>query len=361
MIEYMKYSEMKVEAMKKVTIQDIADALGVSRNTVSKAINNTEGLADATRERILQKAVEMGYKQFSYVRAFAQPGDPMAATGFQGEIALLTTIFLDQSHFASLMLDKLQRELSLLGYTLNTHRISADDLRNGTLPITFVPERTSAVVCIEVFDKAYADIVCDLGLPTLFVDGPVKHFGATLRADQLYMDNTSEIARFIHQMLEKGVRRIGFLGDYNHCQSFFERYYAFRGTMLMADVPVDERYIIRNTQPEALAQALGKLDTLPELFLCANDFAAFDALQALKQLGKSVPEDVMLCGFDDCAESRISQPPLTTVHIHTQVMAFSAVMLLISRIKEPSLDYRIVHTQTDLIERESTCGSGEAL
>ena len=52
---------------KKVTIQDIADALGVSRNTVSKAINNTDGLADSTREKILQKAVEMGYKQFSYV------------------------------------------------------------------------------------------------------------------------------------------------------------------------------------------------------------------------------------------------------------------------------------------------------
>lgn len=48
--------------MKRVTIQDIADALGVSRNTVSKAINNSDGLAEATREKILQKAVEMGYK-----------------------------------------------------------------------------------------------------------------------------------------------------------------------------------------------------------------------------------------------------------------------------------------------------------
>jgi Transcriptional regulators len=62
----------------------------------------------------------------------------------------------------------------------------------------------------------------------------------------------------------------------------------------------------------------------------------------------------MLCGFDDCAESRISRPPLTTIHIHTQVMAFTAVQLLVSRIKEPSLDYRVVHTQADLIEREST-------
>lgn len=46
---------------KKTTIQDIADALGLSRNTVSKAINNAPGLAVYTRDRILQKAVEMGY------------------------------------------------------------------------------------------------------------------------------------------------------------------------------------------------------------------------------------------------------------------------------------------------------------
>ena len=51
----------------RVTIQDIADALGISRNTVSKAINNTGVLAEATREKVLKKAVEMGYKQFSYI------------------------------------------------------------------------------------------------------------------------------------------------------------------------------------------------------------------------------------------------------------------------------------------------------
>ena len=50
----------------RVTIQDIADALGLSRNTVSKAINNTGILAEATKEKILKKAIEMGYKQFSY-------------------------------------------------------------------------------------------------------------------------------------------------------------------------------------------------------------------------------------------------------------------------------------------------------
>ena len=51
--------------MSRVTIQDIADELGLSRNTVSKALNNGEGLADATRERIIRTAMDMGYKQFA--------------------------------------------------------------------------------------------------------------------------------------------------------------------------------------------------------------------------------------------------------------------------------------------------------
>ncbi len=93
---------------------------------------------------------------------------------------------------------------------------------------------------------------------------------------------------------------------------------------------------------------------LPDVFFCANDFIAMDVIHALRSIGKSVPEDVWLCGFDDSPESGLISPPLTTIHIHTQIMAFSAVHLLFSRIKEPNLDYRTIRTQTDLIWREST-------
>ena len=96
------------------------------------------------------------------------------------------------------------------------------------------------------------------------------------------------------------------------------------------------------------------MEDLPDVFICANDFVAGDLIRGLFSIGKSVPEDVRILGFDDAPESRISRPALSTVHIHTQVMAFSAVQLLVSRMKEPSLDYRTVHTQTDLILREST-------
>lgn len=347
---------------KKVTIQDIADELGISRNTVSKAINNSEGLADATRERVLQKAVEMGYKQFSYVGALAAVSGAAAATatdnpqtqGYQGEIALVTGAFLTHSHFASLMLDKFQREISQLGYTMNTHRVTPVELENKTLPITMNLDQIKAIMCIEMFDWDYDEMLCGLGIPILFVDGPAKRGGRNLPADQLYMDNFTEISRFVNDMLGKGFTKIGFVGDYDHCQSFFERYTAFYLTMLMAGQKVEDHFVIRQNHREELTEIIPDMPELPEVFICANDFVATDLMQALAAAGKRVPEDVRICGFDDSAESRLSKPPLTTVHIHTQVIAYSAVHLLISRIKAPSLDYRTIHTETDLIYREST-------
>ncbi len=344
---------------RKVTIQDIADALGISRNTVSKAINNSEGIADSTRDRILEKAVEMGYKQFSYVNTLANIVSSSAdqsseQSGYKGEIALLTTMFLNQSHFASTMLDKFQREISQLGYTLNTHRVTADNLRNRSLPFTFVPERCSAVMCIEVFDWDYSEMVCSLGLPVLFVDGPNKADGRSVAADQLYMDNCDELTSFIREMLGRGYSRIGFIGDYEHCQSFYERYCAFRCAMAVRSVRVLEKYIIKAQSYSQLKEQFENLSDYPEIFICANDFVAYDAITALTELGIRVPEDILFCGFDDSPESRLMTPKLTTVHIHTQIMAFTAVQLLLSRIREPSLDYRIVHTKTDLVWRESS-------
>lgn len=339
--------------MKKVTIQDIADELGISRNTVSKAINNAEGLAEATRERILQKAVEMGYKQFSYIKAQRQDESEQASRN-KGEIALLLGNAIAPSHFASLMLDKLKKELSQWEYELNSHRVERDNFLCRTLPVTFVAEQTSAIICIEMFDRAYDEMICSLGLPVLFVDGPNKRDGVDLPADQLYMENTTAITRFVNDMLVRGKRRIGFIGDYEHCQSFYERYTAFRCAMLMADVPVEERFCIKISDRDRLEEALTTLPEYPDVFICANDFAADDAIYALRKLGKSVPEDVLFCGFDDAPNSRIMTPSLTTVHIHTQVMAVTAIQMLLSRIEQPNLDYRTVHTETELVYRDST-------
>lgn len=342
----------------KVTIQDIADALGISRNTVSKAINNSDGIAAATRERILEKAVEMGYKQFSYFQTlsdfgFGSGADAAAAPGSAGEIALLTPFQFGSSHYATTMVDRLRLELSQFGYSVVIYYVSQQELKQLQLPYPLPKEDTRAMICVEMFDWEYSQMLCELELPVLFVDGPCMGSGRKLAADLLLMDNRFELRRLVNAMLRQGRQRIGFIGDANHCQSFFERYMALRSTLLLAGLPFDEGLHINENHPINVYYGLSQLERLPDLFLCANDYIAIDAIRILEKLGKSVPGDVMICGFDDAAESRLIRPALTTVHIHTQIMAYSAAQLLVSRIRQPDLDYRTVYTQTDLMLRQS--------
>lgn len=356
----------------RVTIQDIADALGISRNTVSKAINNTGILADATREKVLKKAQEMGYKQFSYMNLVETPPEPQvsavpAPPADRGEIAVLTIGFIGGSHFAITMLDKFHRELAQLGYSLSLHRVLPEELEQKRLPfsLSFRPDRIAGIACIEMFDREYSRMVCSLGLPVLFIDCPADGFDEPLMADRLLMDNEAEIYHFIKEMSNRGKKTIGFIGQYMHCHSFYERYMNYRNAMYAMGLPIREEFCILGNKEgilrpggevyqEYLADCFRQMKELPEVFLCANDFVALDTIKALKGLGKSVPEDVWLCGFDDSPESRITSPTLTTIHIHSQIMGFAATQLLISRIREPNLNFRTMHTETSLVFREST-------
>lgn len=344
--------------MSRVTIQDIADALGISRNTVSKALNQSDGIAPTTRDKVLQKAIEMGYKQFSYVSMLTKVGSHIPTPSVPqsaGVVALMTTtLFTQHGHFGLLMLDHIKKELSQLGFSTEIHVIDKESLFHCTLPNTFVKEQVRAIICIEMLNRAYGEMICSLNIPVLLVDGPANLSGNPLPADQLYMENSNGITQIVHDIIAKGKRKIGFIGDYRHCQSFYERYAAFRMAMLMENVPICEAFCITSQTLSERETQLNTLTELPDLFLCANDFVAVEAINILRNRGISIPQDVLFAGFDDAPESRIITPPLTTIHIHSQSMAYNAVQLLVSRIAEPALDYRVIHTETSLIYRDST-------
>lgn len=348
----------------KVTIQDIANELQLSRNTVSKAINNTGTLADATREKILRKAAEMGYKQFAYLPLFQEETKEPSHPDGKREIAMLTTCFLSNSHFSSMMLDRFQSEIHHLHYCLTIHRISPAELTARSLPASFDKERTAGIICFEVFDYDYAQMLCGQGIPLLFVDTPVTTLKPQMKADRLYMDNRVEIQNFVQMMVQRGKKRIAYVGDIWHCQSFYERYIAYKEAMEWLGLGDNLKYSILESAKEGeydrmVKRKLQSFDQLPEVILCSNDFSAMDVTRALRSMGHSVPEDVWLCGFDDSQEASFMTPKLTSIHIHGQIMGFTAADLLMTRIKEPSLNYRTVYTETNLILREST-GDHEA-
>ena len=302
---------------------------------MSKAINNSEGLAVTTRDKILQKAVEMGYKQFSYVKAAASffqaaEADPPLSPAFQGEIALFTTVFLTQSHFASLMFDKFQREISQLGYIVNTHRVSEENLRSKSLPYTFRLEQVKGIICIEMFNRDYDEMICELGLPVLFVDGPPRIGGFSLAADQLYMENTTEITRFVCEALRRGDRRIGFIG--NPLPVFLRALHRRSGTLL-AEVCRWKKYCIRYNHRTRLPKSCIRWMNC-RTYLSANDFVA-ETPYALCFHRKTIPGT---SGSSALMTPR--SPPQSSDHEHRAYPRRSWPMrrcILINRIKSPLL------------------------
>ena len=346
----------------KVTIQDIANELQLSRNTVSKAINNTGVLADATREKILRKAAEMGYKQFAYLPLFqedtAKAAEHSILPSDKREIAMLTTQFLSSSHFSSMMLDRFQSEIEHLHSCTTIHRISPIELKEKKLSSSLNIQRTAGIICFEVFDYDYAQMLCDLDVPLLFVDTPVMDMRPPLKADRLYMENRIEVQNAVAHMVQRGKKRISFAGDKNHCQSFFERYMAYKDAVeyfgLTEGLNTCAMPSGQQNYPVSLYETIRRFKTMPDAFVCANDFVAMDLVKALNELGYSVPDDIWVCGFDDSQEASYFAPRLTSIHIHGQIMGYTAANLLMTRIEEPSLNYRTVYTETNLILREST-------
>jgi LacI family transcriptional regulator len=345
----------------RVTVQDIADELGLSRNTVSKALNNTEGIAEDTRQRVLDKAVELGYKQFAYAKSVVEAHilEPPTSIpdGQPREISLLTRAQWDGRHFAALMLDSFKREITQMGYTFASYYVSDRRAEALELPRDFDLSRTCAIMCIEMFDYTYDEMVCGLGKPVLFVDCPARLSGNVLPADLLLMDNYTALQSIVSTMLAQGINKVGFIGDCLHCESFLERYVAVESAIHLAGHTFDRNYYIGYNELDKIRAGLTKMHDehdMPELFVCANDFVAVNVLSSLRDLRLRVPDDVMIIGFDDAPGARTCMPPLTTVHIHTQIMAYSAAQLIVSRLKEPDLDFRQVSTQTDLIIRAST-------
>lgn len=335
---------------KKITIQDIADALGVSRNTVSKALNNTGVLADPTREKILQKAMEMGYKQFSY---YPQTPTVIAETR---EIALLTQAMPNSSHFGSSLLDTFQEKISTSGYRLSIFLIREQETETLQLPAGFDRKNIDGIICLELFDFAYSKMLSSLDIPLLFVDSAANIDFSELDADFLFMENRNSVFHMTQKLIQNGKRRLAFAGDVLNCHSFFERYQGFLDALAQNHLePATELLTSSDSlDKDRLDSLLAQISPLPDGFICANDFVAIDVIKALRKRSLTIPDDLFVTGFDNSKESKIIDPHLTTIHIPSSAMGYIAADLLLSRIESPGLPYCCTHVRTVIKYREST-------
>ncbi len=342
--------------IKRVTMQDIADACGLSRNTVSKIFNGRGSVPDSTRSLVLSKAQELGYHQLAEAEAITS-----GVTANNGQnIALLTHSKPLNHNFGSLFITNFTDEICRYGYNLKVFEISQEDYIAKELPDHFLCSEVSGIIAIELFDRDYTQMLCGLGIPVMLIDSYVCAPSDLMQCDLVYMENYASTIAMTSRMIAAGAKRLGFVGDINHCSSFRERWNGFRAAIDNAELSLDRSICILADDAEPYGEVdwlLSQLDAMPCLpdgFVCANDFLAIRIIQALRRKGISVPQDVMVTGFDGSPEAEVVSPSLTTAQIPSaQIGRISADMLL-ERIASPQLPYRCTFLKTTPIWREST-------
>jgi LacI family transcriptional regulator len=338
----------------KVTIQDIADALGISRNTASKALNGTEGLPEETRNKVIKKAIELKYKQFSLMET--ESVLPKSSRN----IALLTENLPNTSHFGSTLISGLEKRISAEGYNLSIHIIREIEQKSLSLPNNFDVSNVDGIICIELFNLEYSNLITSLEIPTIFIDCSAHVCYPEFRADVLLMENEHSTYQLTKKLIEGGYKTLGFIGDYNHCRSFNERWVGFNRALTEAGIPLDLGQCVLDednlffSSPGWADERLNDIAELPSAFVCANDYIAVSFMKSLKNLNHSIPGDIVVCGFDNGPESLIIEPHLTTVHIYSNEMGVKAAEILLSRITHPEQPYQVSHIYTKPIIRDST-------
>lgn len=341
-------------ARKRITMQQLADACGLSRNTVSKVFNDRGSVPEATRQAVLQKARELGYYQpFEEAPAAVEP------PRFQN-IALLTRHPPTEAHFGTFFLPAFIDRLSRAGYMLTMYEVTPEQMAARVLPPHVPLDQLAGLSVIELFDQGYLEMLCSLGLPCISVDCSAETYLAPMRCDVVCMENTAGTAAVVRHLLDAGARRLGFVGDPEHCSSFRLRHLAFSMILKQAGLPVDPALSILDedapdySDVDWLYEKLRQMPAVPDALVCANDFLALSVMQALKRLGLSIPEDVMVTGFDGTPQSAVVEPTLTTVQIPNPEIGYVAADILLARIREPGHPFRVTYVETTPVWRGST-------
>ncbi|MDE7325518.1 MAG: LacI family DNA-binding transcriptional regulator [Lachnospiraceae bacterium] len=336
----------------KVTIQDIADALQLSRITVSKVLNNSPNVSADTRELVLQKVKEMNYKTINYTNH--QTPEPLQMKSF----AFVMHMAPDAFHIGSSIITQLQQELRKKNYTLTLHTITQEDIDSMTLPPNLNKTQVAGIICLEIFHAEYSKLLCSLGIPLLFIDACVDFSVLNLHCDLLMMENRTSVYRMLTFLCRKyELTSMGFVGDKDHCLSFRERYEGFFCAANTCGIDTKPYQIIAEDrfygQEGWMARHLRQMEKLPQLFFCANDILAQILIQNLNELGRQVTRNVMVCGFDGLPTINPLLNNLTTVRIPTTDLGSYAANLIFSRVQCPERLSSTTYLPTEICFRDN--------
>lgn len=336
---------------KSVSIQDIADALGMSRNTVSKALNGKH-VPVKTRNAVISAAIEMGYK--GYKLAATSEG----AIGHKRYVILSTRLLMNITFFISVLKGI---EESLMDYDIDLVQFSITNSASFAKFKRYLTDaKVDGIICMEFFEPDYITQLLEQSIPLVFFDFPLLESAPRGSYDIILPESEMAVKYYCMQLIrEAGCKTFGFVGDYRHCRSFYERFAGMREALFLSGLPVDLRYSILEDDssgytPEKLSQKLDQLPNLPDCFVTANDSIAINLIAALKNKKIHIPKDVKVVGFDNNPKAKNLNPQLTSFNVDKAALGKKITALLQERVSNPTQANQVIHIASKVIVRAST-------
>lgn len=309
-----------------VNLTDIAREVGVSVSTVSRVLNNTAPISEATRRRVFDAAKHLGYNKRPMD---ALPDDNNNAVGivipdmmsdyYTGVVNSLTEQFLTKKLSAILSVSRFDPEEAIRAVRM---------LYNCRVKCLLIIIDD----CEEVSERLI-QVVRLTHLPTMFITGT---YISEMDFDCLYIDEERGNAMAVEHLLHRGYTHIGFLGEtftVNRRDVFFR-------TMQRFGMPVDPDFV---RMGEERAERGGYLRMkeilalrgLPDAVFASYDQMAIGAIHAIREAGLRIPQDIAVIGFDGIASSGYIEGGLTTISCPYEDMASIAMRILLKRMEAP--------------------------
>ncbi|MEZ4570537.1 MAG: LacI family DNA-binding transcriptional regulator [Thermomicrobiales bacterium] len=338
------------------TLRDVAERAGVSRQTVSRVINDKGEIADSTRERVLAVIQDLGYQPNSFARSLA--------TNTSMVIGLVVPT-INHPFFAEITRG-VEDEANRLGYSVFLCTAGGSQERERRAIERLRGHRVAGLVTFnshlddETFSRAH-QAICPVVQVNREVPGqrglviwPGYEEGGTLATRHL---------------IGLGRRTIGYIGFSHDSNLDADKYEGYRRAHFEADLELDPRLVLRRapsqqSRPlerlaragyEALEIMLRQNHNLDAVF-ASNDLTAIGAIQFARAHGIKIPDDLALIGFGGSNIGALTAPTLSTIAMPLQSMGECAVRMIVDEIKRKERTTSTVDSPPELIERESTGG-----
>ncbi|UIR28772.1 LacI family transcriptional regulator [Priestia flexa] len=336
------------------TIKDIAKVAGVSITTVSRALNGYSDVNEKTRQKIINVAKKLNYSPNTLARGLVMQKSKT--------IGLLVSGISRESvkdNFTFEVLCGVNERASLLGYDLILFNTNTTKQREKTYTQLCKERRVDGAIIQGIKkDDPYLTEVLESNIPCVLVDIPIR----SNLVGYVTTDNKLGAKKAVEHLVQLGHVHIGMVNGSEDAFVSQERLRGYLDTLEEHGIDIRENWIVNGEFEEAVAEQqayelLKNNEEITSLF-CASDLMALGALKACKRLGRSVPDQISIVGYDNIVLAAYSSPQLTTVGQEVYQIGYEAADLLIEILENRSTNMER-YLETELIIRETTAKSHE--